>query len=359
MNNYRDIITGTLDAESSSYRKSGWAWIGFGLIAQSLLFVFFKRDLFEHSLYGSFVFLSAPLAWWPILGGLVYLRRARRASHPHSPLRRALTTEPQLLKTLKGGLYRTPTKHLIDVLHHMVASIGKNEWQTVETNSCSPDACIYLTLADGKRHRLSAFKDSREITAAIQAHAPHIEVVSDSKATAGEIPEARWRFNTRVILILFGVPIFLFCSIVVFAQFMNARTRSEFARHGLRTTAVVSNLSSYRDNEEDKSSWTHYIVQAKFETSEGKSIDSRTRDLVTESDYAKLKVGDSVEVYYLPQPPHNFALVESAERHRHDSLNPIFVFIGLFGLLSLVTGIIMSLKRKRSLTSMPLMQPLS
>ncbi len=359
MNNYRDVINGTLDAESSGYQASGWAWIVLGLIVEGALFVWFKRDLFERSQYGSFIFLSALCAWWPILGGLIYLRRARRASHSHSTLRRALTTEPQLLKTLKGGLYTPPIKHIIDLMHHVVVNIGKNDYQPVEIDPCDPDACIYLTLADGKRHRLSAFKDSREIIAAIQQHAPHIQVLNAAVANAGAIPEAGWKFKTRIVFIMFGGSLVFICAIVVFAQFMNARTRSEFARSGLRATAVVSDLRSFRDNEQDKSSRIHYIVQAKFTTREGKSVNWKTTDLVEKSDYEKLKAGDSVEVYYLPRPPYEFALVESAERHRNDSLNPIFVFIGLLGFTLLLIGIVMSWQRKRLLTSMPVMQPLS
>lgn len=357
MNNHRDIINTTLDAEASGYRTSGWAWITLGLIVESVLFFLFRKDLFEHSLYGSFIFLSVIFAWWPILGGLIYLRRARRASHSQSMLRRALTTEPQFLKTVKGGTYQTPIKILIDVAHHTVANIGKHEYQPVEVESSAPNACIYLTLADGKRHRLSAFKDRDEFIAAIKTHAPHIQVLSDTKATAGKIPEAGWKSITRISFIVVGGLLVSICSIIVFAQFMNSRSRSEFARHGVKTTAVVSELRTFRDNEGDESSRTHYVVEAKFATSEGKPVDWKTTDLVERSDYEKLKVGDSVDVYYLPQPPYEFALAKSAERHRNDSLNPMFIFIGLLGLLLLITGIVMSWQRKRLLTNMPVMQP--
>lgn len=362
MDDYRDIINRALDRESRSYKRSGWAWLVFGLVMQTVLFMWHKTNLLEHSMYGSFIFFSAPLAWWPIIGGLVQLWRARSLRSSNELLRRALTTTPQLIATVEKGTYSPILPVIFDLIGSILASLGRSDavsshyHTSGDDTSNSSSACVFVRLTNGKKYRLSAYEHHEQLIAAIYAHAPHAETSGNSQ-TKGKreqkIPEPAWRVQTRYALLCFGGLLLAIVSIMVFAQFMNARERTKYTKHGVRATAVVSELRSFKDDEKDESSKTHYIVEAKFNTREGKPVSSKA-GLVEKPDYEKLKVGDTVEVYYLPESPNYFALSETAERYRDGyAPHPVFIAIGLTALLMLVTGIVMSIKRLRRLAGAP------
>ncbi len=366
MDNYRDIINHALDRESRSYKRGGWAWLVFGLIAQGVLIWLVSRAPrpIEPPYWFIFIVASAPFAWWPLIVGIKYLRRARHLKDPNGLLRRALTTEPQLIESVTLGSHASFWVHLLTIVfalleggaHGVQHSANEFDFTPATESKGISRPCTAVTLTNGEKYLLTAFKNHKELIAAIRAYAPHAEtspVLKARQQSDQKPPESGRRAFARIALISVGGLTVLACSIMFIAQYMTAWERAKYTKHGVRTTAVVSELRSFRDDEKDESSKTYYIVEAKFNTREGKPV-SWKAELVEKPDYEKLKVGDTVEIYYLPEPPNYFALSESAERYRKGYVpHPVFIIISLSALLMLVFGILMSRKRSRSLKGVP------
>lgn len=106
------------------------------------------------------------------------------------------------------------------------------------------------------------------------------------------------------------------------------RARAELELHGVRTTAIVSNLSDYGGKGSD------YHVAVAFTDRNGKAIKASTIKLVTKSDYEKLRVGTPVEIFYKPQDPQDFRLALSLQRLGNDkSLFIAFSVLSSIGLM--------------------------
>ena len=358
MDNYRDIINHALNRENRSYKRSGWAWLVFGLISQGVLVWLLSRAPrpIEPPYWFVFIVASAPFAWWPLIRGVKHLRRARQLKDTNGLLRRALTTQPQLIESITLGSHTSFVNHLVNAVfgllsgaaHGVQHSASQFDFTSASNTESISHSRTAVTLTNGEKHLLTAFKDYKELIAAIRAHAPHAETSPVTKArqqSDQKPPESNQRAFARAALIGVGGLMVLGCSIVFMAQYMNAWTRAKYTKHGVITTAVVSELRSFKDDEKDESSKTYYIVEANFNTREGKHVSSRA-ELVEKSDYEKLKVGEAVEVYYLPEPPNYFALSESAKRYRNGyTPHPVFIAISLSGLLMLIVGIVMSRKK--------------
>jgi hypothetical protein len=353
----KNIIARALDAEASAYTKSGLAWLAFSPIAQYLLFLWFRKtQIMQPSTAVSFILFSLPLAWWPFVRGIRHLWRARRINSPQDLFRRALTVEPQLIAHINLGNHTTiwiKLLNLVLTLLSMGAHSLKNSWDQYGLTGSGESSgirlpCIVVKLTNNEEHRLTTTRDSgklKGLIAVLRAHAPHATPAPES--TAGDwLNEPGWKSSMRALLLLFGVPLLVIGSIIAFVQYVNARERAELEQHGVRTTATVSSLSDYGGQ------GSYYHVAVDFTDQNGKAIHAGTVKLVTKSDFQKLKVGASVEIFYMPHDPQDFRLVISLQRLDADKslfiVCSILSSIGLIMVLGAVISIARMKKRKEA-----------
>lgn len=350
-----NIITRALNAEVGEYKSGGASWLIFSFIAQgALLFLLRRARPVETAELVLFLIASFFFAWWPFVRGIRQLRRASSLSRPDDSLRRALTFDTRLIKHINLGTHKTiwtRLYNLVGTLINSAAHSAQNSWDqygitgTGETvNSQLP--CIVVTLNDNQEHRLTSTSDAeklKELIAALRAHAPHATPAPVPVSTADDwLNEGGWRSTMRAMLLLFGIPLMFICSIILFAQYMNARERADMQLHFVKTTATISRLSDYGGEGSD------YNVAVNFTDQNGKAIEAGTVKLVSKADFQKLKVGAPVEIFYKPQDPREFRLALSLERLDGDK--------GTSKVLSILTalGFLMTLVATISIVRMKL-----
>jgi hypothetical protein len=350
----KNIIARALNAEASAYTKGGLAWLAFSPIAQYLLFLWFRKtQIMQPSTVVFFALFSLPLAWWPLFRGIRHLRRARRINSPQDLFRRALTVEPQLIAHINLGNHTTIWIKLLNLVLTLLSAGAhslKNSWDQYGLTGSGESSgiqlpCIVVKLTNNEEHRLTTTRDSenlKELIAALRAHAPHAIPAPEPESTADDwLNEPGWKSSMRVLLLLFGVPLLVIGSIIVFVQYVNARERADLEQHGVRTTATVSSLSDYGGKGSD------YHVAVDFTDQNGKAIHAGTVKLVTKSDFQKLKVGAPVEIFYMPHDPQDFRLVISLQRLDADKgLFIVFSILSSIGLIMVLIAVI-SIARMR------------
>ena len=244
-----NIIVHALEGERRAFNNGGWAWVVFSLVAQCSLLVWLRwMQPLETAVIVVFFIFSLLFAWWPLLRGIRQLRRAHTLSRPNDLLRRALTTDPQLIVWLKLGTHKTiwiRLLNLVETLVNSAAHAAQNSWDQYGITGSGETAnnrlpCVVLKLTDGQEHRLTTTRDDaklKELIDALLAHAPHAAHAPEPAPTKGDrFIESLSRGWLRPTMFLLGGPLMMICSLLLFVQYMDARERAELEQHGVRTT---------------------------------------------------------------------------------------------------------------------------
>lgn len=356
---HNNIITRALDAEINDYKSGGACWLIFSFIAQGALFFLLRRARpVETAELILFLIASFFFAWWPFVRGIRQLRRASRMSRPDDSLRRALTFDARLIRHVNLGTHKTiwtRLYNLVGTLINSAAHSAQNSWDQYgltgtgdAVNSHLP--CVVVTLNDNQEHRLTSTSDVeklKELSAALLAYAPHATPAPVVVSTADDwLNEGGWRSTMRGLCFLFGIPLVFICSIILFAQYMNARERTDMQLHYVKTTATVARLSDYGGQGSD------YNVAVNFTDGTGKAIEAGTVKLVSKADFQKLSVGAPVEIFYKPQDPREFRLAMSLQRLDSDTgvskVLSILIALGFLMILVAIVSIVRMKLRKRA-----------
>lgn len=348
-----NIITQALEAERQELALSGWAWVVFGFITQGALLWWARRQPSETALTVFVLVLSLFFAWWPLVRGIRQIWRARSLRRPDNLLRRALTTEPQLIAQVKLGTHKTiwtRLGNLVGTFINQELHKATNSWDEYGITGSGETVnnrlpCIVLKLLGGREYRLTTARDDaklKELINALLAHAPHAKPVPEPAKgeSFDDVAATGW---LRLTMFLLGGPLFFICSLLLFAKYMDARERASLLQQGVRTTATVSRLSDYGGQGSD------YNVAVDFTDQSGKAISAGTVKLVSKSDYETLKVGAPVEIIYRPRDPRDFRLVISLQRLEKDKTTFIVLAsLSVLGLIMVLIGIVSAMRAKRT-----------